>query len=90
MVHQVDCGDLIAAPEAAGRDFPFSSLFVQLPGFSFGFGATSACRSPEGVCSSLRQDGVKGAPDSGALAHSGQWGGRGTECGASLRRQRPA
>ena len=42
----------------------------QLPGFSFGFGPTSACRSPEGVCSSLRQDGVKGAAASGALAHS--------------------
>ena len=28
------------------------------------------CRLPEGVCSSLRQDGVKGAADSGALAHS--------------------
>ena len=26
-----------------------------------------------GVCSSLRQDGVKGAAESGALAHSG-WG----------------
>ena len=62
---------LSAAPEAAGRDFPFSSLFAQLPGFSFGFGPASACRSPEGVCSSLRQDGVKEAADSGALAHSG-------------------
>ena len=60
------------APEAAERDFPFSSLFAQLPGFSFGFGPASACRSPEGVCSSLRQDGVKGAADSGALAHSGR------------------
>ena len=29
------------------------------------------CRSPEGVCSLLRQDGVKGAAASGALAHSG-------------------
>ena len=29
--------------------------------------------SPEGVCSSLRQDVVKGAAGSGALAHSG-WG----------------
>ena len=31
------------------------------------------CRLPEGICFSLRQDGVKGAADSGALAHSG-WG----------------
>ena len=61
-----------AAPEAAEREFPFSSLFAQLPGFSFGFGPASACRSPEGVCSLLRQDGVKGAADSWALAHSGQ------------------
>ena len=28
------------------------------------------CRSPEGICSLLRQDGVKGADDLGALAHS--------------------
>ena len=33
------------------RNFPFSSLFTQLLGFSFGFGPASACRSPEGVCS---------------------------------------
>ena len=38
-----------------------------------------ACRSPEGVCSSLPQDGVKGAADSGALAHSGRGGGSGME-----------
>ena len=30
------------------------------------------CRSPEGICSSLTQDGVKGAAASGALAHSGR------------------
>ena len=39
------------APEAAGRDFPFSSLFAQFLGFSFGFGSTSVCRSLEGVFS---------------------------------------
>ena len=61
-----------ASPEAAGRDLPFSSLFTQLPGFSFGFGLASACRSPEGICSLLRQDRLKGAADSGALAHSGR------------------
>ena len=60
-----------AAPEAAGRDFPFSSLFAQVLGLSFGFGPASAFRSPERVCSSLRQEGVKGAADSWALAHSG-------------------
>ena len=40
------------APEATRRNFPFSSLFAQLLGFSFGFGPTSACRSPSGICSS--------------------------------------
>ena len=30
------------------------------------------CRSPEGISSLLRQDGVKGKADWGALAHSGQ------------------
>ena len=54
------------------RDFPFSSLFTQLLWFSFGFGPASECRLPEGICSLLRQDGVKRAADSGALAHSGQ------------------
>ncbi len=66
---------LSAAPEAAGRDFHFSSLFAQLLGFSFGFGPTSACRSPEGICSSLRQDRVKGTGDLGAPAHSGRGAG---------------
>ena len=77
------------APEAAGRDFSFSSLFTELLGFSFGFGCASVCTSPEGVFSSLRQDGVKGAADSGALAHSG-WGRQGYGCGVSQGRQRPA
>ena len=36
------------------------------------------CRSPEGICSLLRQDGVKGAAASGALAHSG-WGEGGVQ-----------
>ena len=60
------------ASEVAGRNFPFSSLFTRLLVFCFGFGPTSACRSPEGICSLLTQDGVKGAADSGALAHSGR------------------
>ena len=51
------------APEAAGRNFPCSSFFAQLLGFSFGFGPASACRSPEGICSLFRQDGVKVAAD---------------------------
>ena len=59
---------------------PFSSFFAQLLGFSFGFGPASACRSPEGVYCWLRQDGVKVAADSGALAHSG-----GGEGGARMR-----
>ena len=56
-------GTYSTAPEAVGRNFPFSSLFAQLLGFSFVFGPTSACKSPEGVCSSLRQDAVKVAAD---------------------------
>ena len=52
-------------------------MFAQLPGFSFGFGPASACRSPEGMFSSLRQDGVKGAAPLGALAHSGRGEGGG-------------
>ena len=64
-----------AAPEAAGKNFPFSSLFTQLLGFSFVFGPASVCRSPEAFYSSLRHDGVKGAADLGALAHTGRgWG----------------
>ena len=51
------------APEAAQRNFPFSSLFSQLLGFSFGFGPASACRLPSGICSLLRHQGVKGAAD---------------------------
>ena len=57
-------------------------------GFSFGFGPASPCRSPEGVCSPPRQDGVKGAAASGALAHSGGGRERYGGGGASLRRQR--
>ena len=70
-VHEVDRGDLIRCSEAAGRNFHFS-LFAQLPGFSFGFVPASACRSSEGVCSSLTQDGVKRAAASGAPAHPGR------------------
>ena len=47
-------------------------------GFSFGFGSTSACRSPGDVFSLLRQDKVKGAADSGVLAPAGQ--GEGGVC----------
>ena len=47
------------APEAAGRNFPFSSLFIQLLGFSFGFGPASVCRLPEIVCSPTNSTGLK-------------------------------
>ena len=70
-VHQVDCGYLIHCSWGCWEKFPFL-FFAQLLGFSFGFGPTSVCRLPEGVCSLLRQDKVKGAADSGALAHSGR------------------
>ena len=58
-VHQVDCGIYSAAPEVARRNFPFSSLFTQLLGFSFGSGPASTCRSPEGVCSCPDRAGLK-------------------------------
>ena len=60
-------------------------MFAQLLGFSFGFGPASAFRSPEGVCSPPRQDGVKGAAASGALPHSGRGEG-----GVQRRRGEPA
>ena len=77
-----------AASEAAGRDFPFSSLFAQLPVFSFGFGPASACRSPEGVCSrsdrrGLKEQLLRGLWLTQAVGREGYGGG-----GASLRRQR--
>ena len=50
--------------------FPFLFFVRTAPGVQFG--PASACRSPEGVCSPPRQNGVKGAAASGALAHSGQ------------------
>ena len=89
-VHQVDCGIYSAAPEVARRNFPFSSLFTQLLGFSFGSGPASTCRSPEGVCSCPDRAGLKQQLIRGLwLTHAGG-GGRGTEYGASLRWQRPA
>ena len=54
---------------------PFLFFVRTAPGVQLLFGPTSACRSPEGFCSSLRQDGVKGAAYLGALAHSGRWEG---------------
>ena len=53
--------------------------------FSFGYGPASACRSSEGICSSLRQDGIKGTAASVALAHSGRGEG-----GVWRRRGEPA
>ena len=45
-------------------------MFAQLLGFSFGFGPTSVCRSPEGICFLLKQEGVKGG--SGSLRPVGR------------------
>ena len=64
------------------------SLFLcshSSPGFSFGSGPASACRSPVGVCSPPRQNRVKGVAASGALAHSGRGEG-----GVRRRRGEPA
>ena len=71
-VHQVDCGELIHCSQGCWERFPFLFFVRTAPGVQLWIGPASACRSPEGICSSLRQDGVKGAADSGALAHSGR------------------
>ena len=88
-VHHVDCGDLIRCSLSCWERFPFLFVVRTAPGFSFGFGSASACRSPEGICSSLRQVEVKGAADLVALAHSGRgavgaegYGMRGKPAGA--------
>ena len=80
---------LSAAPEAAGRDFPFSSLFEQLLGFSFGFGLASACRSPEDVCSRSDRMGLKKQLIRGLWLTQAR-GREGYGCGASPQWQRPA
>ena len=71
-VHQVDCGDLILCSWGCWEKFPFLFLVRIAPGVQLWFVPASACRSPKGVCSSLRQDGVKGAADSWTVGHSGQ------------------
>ena len=68
--------------------FPFLFFVRTTPGAQLWICPASACRSPEGVCSSLTQDGVKGAAASGALAHPGGGRERYGGGGASLRRQR--
>ena len=40
-------------------EISLSLLCSQLLGFSFGFGPTSACRSPEGICSCPDRTGLK-------------------------------
>ena len=71
-VHQVDCGDLIRCSWGCWERFPFLFFVRTAPGVQFWIGLASVCRSPEGICSSLTQDRVKGAAASGALAHSGR------------------
>ena len=83
--HQVVCGALIRCFWGCWERLPFLFFVCTAPGFSFGFGPASACRSLEGVCSPPRQDGVKGAAASGALAHPGQGEG-----GVRRRRGEPA
>ena len=62
-VHQVDCGDLIRCSQGCWEKFPFLFFVCTAPGVQLWIGSASACRSPEGVCSSLRQEGVKVAAD---------------------------
>ena len=72
-VHQVVCGALIRCFWGCWEKFPFLVFVCTAPGVQLWIWPASACRSPEGVCSSLTQDGVKGAA---ALAHSCQGEGR--------------
>ena len=85
-VYQVDCGDLICCSWGCWERFTFLFFVCTAPGVQLWTGPASACRSPEGICSLLRQDGVKGAADSGALAHLGRGEGgvrnAGQACGS--------
>ena len=58
-IHHVDCGDLMCCSSGCTEKFPFSSLFAQLLGFSFGLGSTSACRLPSGIYSHPDRMGLK-------------------------------
>ena len=53
---------------AAERDFSSSSLVAQPLGLSFGFGPTSACAPPSGLCSPPRQEVSKAAADWGTYS----------------------
>ena len=64
-------GILSAASEVAWRNFPFSCLFAQLLGFSFGFGPASARSLPSGFCSRPDRRGLKQWPIRGLwLTHA--------------------
>ena len=71
-VHQIDCGALFHCFCCCWERFPFLFFVCTAPGFQVGIIRASACRLPEGVCSSPRQDGFKGAAALGALPHSGR------------------
>ena len=92
-VHQVDCGALIRCFCGCWERFPFL-FFVLTAHRSSALDLALPLRVGRWRASvfSLRQDGVKGAADSGPPAHSGRGlgdgGRRGTACGAGLRRQR--
>ena len=71
--HQDDCGDILHSPLGCWENFPFLFFVWTALGVHLGFAPASECWSSEGVCSPPREDGVKGAGDSGGLAHSA-WG----------------
>ena len=52
-------GSAPSTPDPARPAPPFSSLFAQLLGFSFGFGPASVWMSPEGICSHSDRTGLK-------------------------------
>ena len=73
-IYRADHEDLIEAWAAALRYFCSSSLVAPPLGLDFVFGPTSAYVSLSGVCSQLRQNGVKAEADWGTLTPSGQGG----------------
>ena len=69
-VYQADHRGLIWSMCRCSERFQFFFLSRTALGLSFGFGTTSACGSPSGVCSPPRRDGVKSGTG-GMMAHFG-------------------
>ena len=80
-VHQIVCGALIHCSWGCWVKFPFLFFVSMAPGFQLWIWTRLCVYVTWGRLFPLRQDGVKGAADSGALAPSGRGGGRGTDAG---------